>query len=100
MVDDPDYTREELMDVVIAKMDSIYSDNYGWEMDGGRDHFVRDIENFTDDALEYMAESDMDEFTDLANYGFDEGMDEPPDWLLEMGWYDDDGDWHNPFWYH
>jgi len=95
-----DYSREELIDFVVEKMDRLHADEYNWEMWGGRDNFADDVQNFSDETLRDMAERDLDEFTDLANFGFDEGMDEPPDWLLEMGWYDDDGDWHNPFWYH
>lgn len=100
MVDEYQPDREELMDIVLDRMDSIYEDNYDWEMGGGRDNFIDAIDNFSDDTLRDMAERDLDEFSDLAEYGFEENMVEPPDWLLDLGWYDDDGDWHNPFWYH
>src|SRR6266571_1096958 len=99
MVDDEEYTREELMDAAIEKMYSIYAYTYSWEI-YGRDAFSRDVENFSDAALRDMVERPEEDFAELANYGFELNMEEPPDWLLELGWYDDDGDWHNPFWYH
>lgn len=100
MAEDDIVSREELEDAVISKFDSIYDGDMEYELYGGRDEFVDGLSHLSDDALAFMAEADRDSIEEYANYGFDEGQEDPPDWLEELGWYDDDGDWHNPFWYH
>jgi len=92
--------REELFDAVFDRFQNLYEDTYRWEAEGGADSTRENLEHLSDDQLFEVWEFSDQEFGDLAEYGFAENMEDPPDWLLEMGWYDDDGDWHNPFWYH
>src|SRR5215831_18793535 len=97
MVNGDGEDREELEDRVIERFDEAYRGTFDWDQWGAREDFIDNLSHLTDDTLAYMADSTQEELEDWANYGFEEGMEEPPDWLLEMGWYDDDGDWHNPF---
>lgn len=99
MVDDYE-DREELEDRVIAQFDAEYGGTFDWDHWGARETFIENLDHLSNDVLEFMVVSSAEEMEDWANYGFEEGMEEPPDWLLDMGWYDDDGEWHNPFWYH
>jgi hypothetical protein len=97
MVDGDEQDREELEDQIIGKFDEAFGGTYDWDQWGARDDFIQSLDHLSTDTLAFMADSTADEIEDWANYGFEEGMEEPPEWLLEMGWYDDDGDWHNPF---
>ena len=96
MVDDEEFDRGELEDLVQEKFDQIYGDTVRWEIDGGREHFADSLENVSDGDLDYMLTLSADQIEDFAEFD----VDDAPDWLIDMGWYDDDGDWHNPFWYH
>lgn len=95
MVDDDDLDRDELEDAVKERFEELYADTYSWEV-SGRDSFIRDLDQLSNEDLEQMLEFSDEEMEQLAEYQEEDA----PDWLLEMGWYDDDGDWHNPFWYH
>lgn len=94
----PDYSEmseAELNQELLDTFDRIYSDTLRWET-GGRDDFWANLDNLDEDQKIQMLEFADDSIEDLADYQEEDA----PDWLKEMGWYDDDGDWHNPFWYH
>lgn len=100
MVDYEDFDREQLEDAVLERFESLYSNTWNWEANGGREDVQDRIEDIPTETLQEMLDYSDEQWGDLAEYGYGEGQEEPPDWLIEMGWYDDDGDWINPFWYH
>lgn len=98
--DDPDaYSRENLEREAIEIFDNIYDHSISWEL-GGRDHFANNLDELSDDTLLFFTELTAEQIESYADYGYDLEQEDPPEWLVELGWYDDDGEWHNPFWYH
>jgi hypothetical protein len=90
----PEFT-EDLKERAIANLDRTIGDRFG----SIRFKYVDTVENHSSqDALVWLAGATEDEIETYASYQ-DDGR-QTPKFIRDLGWTDNDGKWHNIFWYH
>lgn len=88
------------VDKVFDKVDEDHQNELRWTDRTAR-HFQREMERLPTEILQRLGRMSADELRSLAEWQeIDMSRDDVPEILEEITYYDDEGHFHNPLWYH
>jgi len=94
------FTREQYEELIYRKLDSDYQDSIKWTA-AAQARVRQALGRVSPKVLDQLLYLDTDVIRDLAKYqARDIENRTAPRRVLDAAWTDDDGEVHNPFWYH